>query len=165
MKKDDDFKISKRVRAKLKDRAALRKELAAGKSAQDILGFSDQTVNKLYHAAHQLLEHQRYTDAANAFVFLVTLNPYRPHYWMGLGASLQFCHEYESAIDAYEMAALYKVEDPLPYFYLAKCLFAIHDRRSALQAIDLAIEYAEDKDEYAELKLDAIRAKKVLLNS
>ena len=142
----DEFKISKRIRNKLKRKDLLRKELSNGKSAQEILEFSDETLGKFYRAAHQLLEHQRYEDAANAFIFLVTLNPYHPEYWMDLGAALQLCKNYEEAIDAYEIAAIYNIENPLPYFYLAKCLFAIHDRPSALQAFDLAIEYADDKE-------------------
>ena len=56
--------------------------------------------------------------------------------------STQLCHEYEAAIDAYELAAICDISSPIPYFYLAKCLFAIHDRESALKALDLAIETA-----------------------
>lgn len=124
MKKDEfeEFKISKKVREKLKNKEFLKKELAAGKSAQQILGFSDKAMLKFYEAAHTLLEHQRHKDAANAFLFLATLNPYKPDYWIGLGMALQLLHDYEPAIDAYEMAAIYNVENPIPYFYLAKCL-------------------------------------------
>src|SRR5262249_33164463 len=143
--KDDtlgEFKVSKKVREKLKNKKLLKKELAKGKSAQEIMGFSDETMAKFYGAAYKLFENRRYLDAANAFLFLVTLNPYNHDYWLGLGMATQLSHDYESAIDAYEMAAVCKVDSPVPYFYLAKCLFAMHDRESALQALDLAIEYA-----------------------
>lgn len=163
---DDDlgeFKISKKMQEKLKNRALLKKELAAGKSAQEILGFSNETMAKFYKAAYHLFENKRHIDAANAFLFLVTLNPYNHEYWLGLGMATQLSGDYESAIDAYEMAAITESESPIPYFYLAKCLFAIHDRESALQALDLALEYAEDKSEYSELKQQALAARKLLL--
>ena len=159
----EEFKLSKKAKEKLKDKALLKRELAAGKSPQEILGFSDETMAKFYKAAYQLFEGKRYTDAANAFLFLVTLNTHNHDYWLGLGMSTQLSGDFESAIDAYEMAAITDVESPVPYFYLAKCLFAIHDRESALQAIDLALEYAADKDEYVELRQQAQTARTLLL--
>jgi hypothetical protein len=54
---------------------------------------------------------------------------------------------------------------PVPYFYLAKCLFAIHDRESALQALNLAIESAGELEEYTELKQQAEMAKEILLKN
>jgi type III secretion system low calcium response chaperone LcrH/SycD len=158
-----EFKISKKIKEKLKDREWLKKQFAAGKTAQDILGFSDQTMAKFYHAAYRLFEHRHHLDAANAFLFLVTLNPHNHDYWLGLGMSTQLCGDYEAAIDAYEMAAITDIESPVPYFYLAKCLFAIHDRESALQALDLALEYADDRAEYVELKQQAKAARTLLL--
>lgn len=164
--KDDDlseFRLSEHVKAKLKNKQLLKTELAEGKTAQEILEFSQETMAKFYHAAYLLFEHQRYQDAANAFFFLATLNPNQHDYWLGLGMSTQMCHDYEAAIDAYELAALCDISSPVPYFYLAKCLFAIHDRESALQALDLAIETANDLEEYAELKEQAEIAKNRLL--
>lgn len=158
-----EFKLSKKVKEKLKNKALLKKELAAGKTAQEILEFKNETMAKFYKAAYHLFEHKRYTDAANAFVFLVTLNPHNHDYWLGLGMSTQMCGDYEAAIDAYEMAAVIDSESPVPYFYLAKCLFAIHDRESALQALDLALEYADDRSDYIELKQQALAARKLLL--
>ena len=163
--KDDlsEFRLTEKTKEKLKNKKLLRKELAEGKTAQEIMGFSAETMAKFYQAAYQLFEHKRYTDAANAFLFLATLNPHNHDYWVGLGMATQMCHEYEAAIDAYELAALADFSSPVPYFYLAKCLFAIHDRESALQALDLAIETADELPEYADLKKQALLAKEKLL--
>lgn len=120
---------------------------------------------KFYGAAYRLFEHQKYTDAANAFLFLATLNPYHHEYWVGLGMATQMNGDYEAAVDAYEMAAICKIDSPVPYFYLAKCLFAMHDRESALQALDLAIEYSNDLPEYAELQIQASKARALLLKN
>ncbi len=164
MENDDlsEFKLSKKIKEKLKNKKLLKKELSEGKSAQQILGFSDSTMGKFYNAAYTLLEHKRYEGAANAFLFLATLNPHNHDYWLGLGMATQLNKDYESAIDAYELAALNDFSNPIPFFYLAKCLFAIHDRESAIQALDLAIETAADIDEYAELKQQAEEAKRIL---
>lgn len=165
MKNDDigEFKISKKAKAKLKNKTLLKKQIAQGKSAQEILGFSDETMAKFYGAAYRLFEHRRYVEAANAFLFLATLNPYNHDYWVGMGMCSQLIKDYETAIDAYEMAAICRIDSPVPYFYLAKCLFALHDRDSALQALELAIEYAENHTEFTELKNQAETAKKLLL--
>lgn len=160
-----EFKLSEKAKAKLRNKKLLKQELAEGKTAQEIIGFSHETMAKFYHAAYVLFEHKRYEDAANAFLFLATLNPHNHDYWVGLGMATQLCHDYEAAIDAYELAALSDISNPVPYFYLAKCLFAIHDRESALQALDLAIETADELPEFAELKQQAIAAKDILMKS
>lgn len=159
----DEFKISKKTKAKLKDKKWLKKEFAKGRAAQDILGFSNETMAKFYGAAYRLFEHRKYVDAANAFLFLVTLNPYNHDYWLGLGMAAQMTGDFDAAVDSYEMAAACEVTNPVPYFYLAKCLFAMHDRDSAIQALDLALEHAEDIPEYAELKRQAFKAKILLM--
>ena len=161
----EEFKLSKKAKEKLKDKALLKRELAAGKTPQEILGFSNEIMAKFYRAAYSLFEGKRYTDAANAFLFLVTLNTHNHDYWLGLGMATQMTGDFEAAIDAYEMAAMTDTESPVPYFYLAKCLFSSHDRDSALQALELALEYAADREEYADLKEQALAAKELLLKS
>lgn len=161
----DEFKLSKKAKEKLKNKELLKKELAKGKTPQEILGFKEETMAKFYRAAYRLFEHKRYADAANAFLFLVTLNTHNHDYWLGLGMSAQLSGDYEGAIDAYEMAAVTDVESPVPYFYLAKCLFAIHDRESALQALDLAIEYADGQARFTDLIQQARAAKALLLKN
>lgn len=156
------FNLTSRAKAKLADTERLKKEIAAGKSAQEILEFSDEAMAKFYGAAYQLFQYKKYPDAANAFLFLVTLNPYNFDYWLGLGMATQMCNEFDAAIDAYEMAAICKVDSPVPYFYLAKCFFAIHDRDNALTSLDLALEYSEENEEYADLRNQALAAKKIL---
>lgn len=158
------FQLSKEIKEKLKDKQVLEKELAAGQSPQEILNLSEEEMAKCYRAAYLLFEEKHYEEAADAFFFLATLNSDRSDYWLGLGMSTQLQHDYEAAIDAYELAALCDLSSPVPYFYLAKCLFAIHDRESALQALNLAIETAGDSSEFSDLKIKAEEAKKMLLD-
>lgn len=163
--KDDflEFRLSPEVKRKLQDKEMLKNELAEGKSAQEIVGYSEETMSKFYKAAYHLFENRHYEGAANAFLFLATLNPYNYEYWLGLGMATQMYGDYSAAVDAYEMAAISDPVNPVPYFYLSKCFFALHERKEALQALDLAVEYAGDLEQYSELKEQALLAKKILM--
>lgn len=159
----DEVSLQTQIKQKLTDIEHFKKELTEKPTAQEALEISNEFMAKLYQVACDLFEQKRYEDSSHAFLFLATLNSHNHDYWVGLGMSTQLCHAYETAIDAYELAALCDISSPVPYFYLAKCLFAIHDRESALQALDLAIETAGESDEYAELKQQAEAAKEILL--
>lgn len=158
-----EFHLSDAVREKLCNKSHIINELKGGKKGQEIIEFSDETMQKLYKNACHLLEEKKYSEASCAFLFLGALSTQDEKNWIGLGMSLQFEHDYETAIDAYEMAALCDVDNPIPYLYLAKCFFAIHERDSALQAFDMAIEKAEGKEQYAVIKEQAEQAKKLLI--
>jgi type III secretion system low calcium response chaperone LcrH/SycD len=158
----NEFKLSKEIKKKLKNKKQLKKDFSEGKTPQEIVGYSDETMAKFYKAAYHLFENRHYRDAADAFLFLVTLNAYNHDYWLGVGMSSQMLGDFDLAVDAYEMAAICSMENPIPYFYLAKCLFAMHDRSSAIQALDLAIEYSAELPEYADLKNQALAALKLL---
>ncbi len=164
MRKSNPNKLvfSAEAKAKLKEREPLRKELKEHKSPQEILGISDDTITHFYMTARKLFENHQFIEAADAFLFLTLINSNNHVYWLGLGMSTQMSGNFESAIDAYEMAAIHEIEDPTPYFYLAKCLFAIHERQSALQALDTAILYAGESPEYEDLKIRAIEVKNLL---
>ena len=49
-----EFKISKKAKEKLKDQKKLHEELAQGKSAQEVMGFTDEAMAEFYKAACQL---------------------------------------------------------------------------------------------------------------
>lgn len=153
------------IRNKLNKIDLVKAELSQGRSAQEVLGLSYEQMAAFYRKALQLFNEKSYAEAADAFLFLAYMNLENHDYWLGLGMATQMCHDYEAAIDAYELAAIYDLSSPVPYFYLAKCLFAIHDHTSALEALDMAIEASKDRVEYAELLEQAIHAKEVLVRA
>lgn len=153
-----EFMTSKPVQAKLKKEGYLQEELSKGISVEQILEIPPILMQKLHKAACHLFETHKYAAATDGFLFLIALNAYQHEYWIGLGMATQMCGEFESAVDAYEMAAIYNPENPVPYFYLAKCLFAMHERQSALLALDMAINYAQEVPKYQELKHQALEA-------
>lgn len=156
--KISELLLSKKTQAKLENEKEVQKELAEGKNIDDILEISPDQMQILYKAACHLFEEHHYADAADAFLFLITLNFQNSQFWIGLGMSTQMSGNFESAIDAYELAAIYEPENPIPYFYLAKCLFAMHERQSASLALEMAIQYAGDIEQFQELKTKALEA-------
>jgi len=164
-KKKSLFPLSAEVREILQNEGFLKDSLATGKNGYEIVGWSELEQAELYGAAYGLFKDERFQEAADAFFFLVAMNPNHPEFWLGLGMALQKLGDYEQAVDAYEVSATCKLDNPVPYFYLAKCFFAIHERDSALEALNLAIEYSGEIPEYGDLKKEAIAAKTLLLQA
>jgi len=158
-----EFLLSPDAKERLRDRKGLQSALDKGKSGQEIVGFSDEAMAKFYGAAYAIFEREEYEEAEDAFLFLATLNPNIYDHWLGLGMARQMGKKFEEAIDAYELAAIHQLDSPVPYFFLGKCFFAIHERDSALYALELAIEYAAEIPAYEELKSEALAAKEILL--
>lgn len=157
-----NYHISPEILRQLSDKNWVQKQLSEGNSVQKMMGFNDETMNQFYATACKIFENKNYDDASKAFLFLVTINPYHYDYWLGLGAATQHCHDYEAAVDAYEMAAICQLDNPIPYFHLANCLFAMHDRDSALKAIEMVLEYSNDNADFSDLRQKAMAAKGVL---
>lgn len=133
-------------------------------SIQKEMGFSDDTMARFYQAARAAFVAKHYADAADAFVFLIGMNPSNADYWIGYGMASQMNRDFDSAVDSYESAALCELDNPIPYMYLGKCLFAMHERDNALAAFQLAVEYAGTRPEFRALKKAASKARDLLLN-
>jgi type III secretion system low calcium response chaperone LcrH/SycD len=158
-----NFKIKPSVIKRLRDGSLAKKVLVKQIPVQEAVGFSEEAMAKFYAAAHGLFVAKHYADAADAFLFLVGLNPNKSDYWIGLGMGSQMNRDFYGAIDCYETAAMCELDYPVPYLYLGKCLFALHERETALAAFQLAIEYAGNIKEFHELKNVALKARDVLL--
>lgn len=147
-----DFKIPEEALEKMRDPAHIKKQVDEGKTFQEILGYTSDAMDKFYEAAHQLFQKQQYEEAADAFVFLTTLNPKVHSYWLGLGMSEQLIGEHDAALMAYGMAILTNMENPLPHYHSASCYQALLDKNSAIISLELAIRQSHGKEEYALIK-------------
>lgn len=163
MSKQNPFEIDPNLPKKLELTSFKFSNISQGKRIQELVGFSDEEMDTFYVAAGDLYNEHKYADAVDAFLFLATLSPNHGEYWIGLGMSLQRCEHHEEAVSAYELAAICNLDDPVSYFHLSKCLFAMHERDNALQAIELAIELSEDREEYDELHHQALVARTIIL--
>lgn len=101
-------------------------------------------IKKWSKKAYKLLEDGRFDEASDCFLFLTTLYPKDSLLWLGLGIAEQQLSRFEEALSAYEMAAACDFDAPLPYYYMAKCCFSLHDRPAALKAIDMTLEMCEE---------------------
>lgn len=159
----EEFGIPEQVLSKLRDNNWVGEQLREGKTFQDMLNFSDSTMDQFYSKARHLFQIQRYEDASNAFVFLTTLNPYHYAYWIGLGMSDHLLQEYENALIAYAMASLCDPENPFPHYHAAACYQLTNDRENALLALEMVIRCCGNTFGFADMKSKAISAKSMLL--
>ena len=148
----EEFSIPEDALERLRDPEVLRQYVDEGKTFQEIIGYEEQTMVKFYGAARHIFEKGRYYDAANAFTFLTTLNPYVHEYWLGLGMSEQMIEEYESALVAYAMATMTDMGNPIAHYHTGTCYYRLGDNASAIIALELAIEQAAEVEEHAEIK-------------
>lgn len=139
---------------KIHDPEFIRRQVVEGKSFQEILGYTEAAMEQFYTAGRNLFLRQEYKKAADAFIFLTTLNPYVHSYWLGLGMSEQLEGMYQGALLAYMMAILTDMENPIAHYHSATCYIALGDEKSAVASLESAIACAE-KPEYSSLKLQA----------
>jgi type III secretion system low calcium response chaperone LcrH/SycD len=164
MEKDnlDEYHIPKDALEKLKDPEVIRRQVKEGKTFQEIIGYSQEAMEKFYTSAHQLFLKEEYQKSADAFVFLTTLNPYVHNYWLGLGMSEQLNENYQGALLAYAMAILTDIENPITHYHSGNCYHALNDIANALQSFEMTIRCASDNPLYENVKERATRAKEQL---
>lgn len=160
----EEYRIPEEAIERLRDPEVIRRQMEEGKTFQEIIGYSNQTMDKFYQIAHGLFQQQEYSQAADAFVFLTTLNPYTHNYWLGLGMSEQLSGSYQGALLAYAMAILTDIENPVAHYHSASCYRAVGDRRSALQSLKMALRCAEESEGFDYIKAQAASAMQVLEN-
>ena len=164
MELPEELKIPDDVLERLENPETLRRCINEAKSLQEIIGYSDELMEKLYGAAYSVFQEGRYYEAQDGFLFLTTLNPYVYAYWLGLAMSYQLLEEYEQAALAYECASGAEPESPLPYYYLAGCHLYLNEYEEALDAIKMLRKKCENKPDYQYLIEKAHQAEKTILN-
>ncbi len=115
----ENFQIPREILDRLGDPLLLEKYVEEGRTFQDILGYSNEAMDRFYQIARSLLDSKKLKEASDAFLFLTTLNPHIPTYWLGLGMCEHLHEEYQRGLVAYGMASVSDREDPLPHYYSA----------------------------------------------
>lgn len=159
MENIERFKIPQEAVDKLRDPDVIRRYVAEGKTFQEIIGYSPEIMEEFYGLAYRLYSNQQYEDAADAFVFLTTLNPYVHNFWLGLGMAEQKREEYEGALIAYGMAGMTDPSNPISLFHSSHCYHLMGEYQSALDMMDRLIKQCGDQEEHAKLKADAAKAR------
>jgi tetratricopeptide (TPR) repeat protein len=121
------------------DPKKLRKFLAKGHSIQECFGFETEGLAQAYEVATDYFSHDNFDHAADILLFLITIAPFIPCYWVALGMAEQRRGDLESASNAYLMGLEPTVPDLSPYLYAADCLRRIHSPDEAIEILEEAI--------------------------
>lgn len=105
----------------------------------DVCGFSPERMRQFYTCASRFIRDRHYQAAADAFLFLTTVDPGQFDYWVGLGLAEQHLQHYELALSAYCTAAVLDLDDPTPHLQAAECYLARRKLHKANVCLDLAI--------------------------
>jgi type III secretion system low calcium response chaperone LcrH/SycD len=126
--------------------------LKKGGTLQKMYQMTDSDIEMMFVAASRYMGRQEYEDAADAYLFLTFLNPYRTDFWIGLGEASRLSEQLDRAIDAYQMASHYDAEDPRPYFHAGSCMIRKESYGEALHQMMLAVEHCQGKDEFGSMR-------------
>ncbi len=119
---------------------------------QERLGIADSILDNYYMAATLYLQEKQWDAARDCFTFLVFLNPYFYHFWLGLGIALQSMSLYEEAFVSYALAGALDPEDPSSFANAVQCAIALNDKDLAAYVHQKAVACCANKAEHAALK-------------
>ncbi|CAM2005062.1 SycD/LcrH family type III secretion system chaperone [Acanthopleuribacter pedis] len=126
--------------------------LTKGGTLADIRGLSAEDMDVIYSMAFNLYNHGKYKDAEDVFKFLCFMDHMERKFLMGLAACRQMQKNYEGAVQAYSLAAVYDIEDPKAHLHAGDCFLALERYAEAESALAAAIHWAGDKPENKESK-------------
>lgn len=138
------FRLGDQGRKILDDPEAFTDQLAKGIPIFQIMGFTEEVLGKFYEAACHLVMEKSYTEAKDAFFFLVTIAPYFSQCWLGLGYCYLQCGENEAAIIACSRALDLDPSNADHYLTFARIFIQMKDFAKAKQVCDLGIVYAAE---------------------
>lgn len=125
--------------------AKIVEALAQGADAATIRGLTETQLEAVYGLGSILYEQKKFEQAEQVFAWLVREKPISARFLKALGAARQMMERYESALDAYGLAAVIDLDDPTPSLHAAECLLHLNEVDRARQALDAASEQAGDK--------------------
>ena len=128
------------------------KMLKQGMSPKDAMGVNDTYLENVYAQAYRLYNTGKYAEATHLFRILIMLNAMEPKYMLGLAACFHMLKEYNNAIQTYTMYTALDPQSPIPHYHTSDCFIQMKDYLSAMICLELAIERAGDKPEYAKMK-------------
>ena len=136
-----------------------RKELVqlieSGCTLRDIQGLTNENMEGLYALAYSEYNQGKYDKAQELFQLLCQLDHLEKKYWVGLGATRQMLKDYSNAIDAYSVAVMFDLNDPVPPMHAAECHLASGNREEAVSGFQYAIDAAGSRPQYQPIKSQA----------
>jgi type III secretion system low calcium response chaperone LcrH/SycD len=111
----------------------------------------------IYAAASASYEAGDYEKASLLFSSLTQSAPFEEAHWRGLASSKQMLLDYEAALHAWSIVALFNEQDPWIHFHAAECLLSVGQNSEARKALDMADARLKDDDEELRDKIELLR--------
>lgn len=127
-----------------------------GMSPKDAMGVNQSVLENIYAQAYRLYNTGKYAEATHLFRILIMLNAVEPKYMLGLAACFHMLKEYNNAIHTYTMCSALDPHNPIPQYHTSDCFIQLKDHLSAMICLELAIDRAGNKPEYAKMKERAL---------
>lgn len=124
--------------------------------AAQLKGLSPATLETMYSIAHSMYESNQFQKAREIFQTLTMLDHFEFKYFFGLASSYQMERNYRMAIESYGLCYILQPNDPLIPFHCGYCHLMLKDFEAAESGFYAAMEWAEEKPEYADLKERAL---------
>ncbi|WP_213318176.1 SycD/LcrH family type III secretion system chaperone [Chlamydiifrater volucris] len=105
---------------------------------QKIFNVSDEELELIYKEAYQAYLDRNYPESTLTFRWLIFFNPFISKFWFSLGASLQMEKNFEKAIHAYAVTAIFRNKDPYPHYYAHICYKLLNVEPEATKALNMA---------------------------
>ena len=128
------------------------KMMIQGMAPKDAMGVSNSYLENVYAQAYRLYNTGKYVEATHLFRILIIMNAMEPKYTLGLAACFHMLKEYYNAIQTYTMCSALDPENPIPHYHSSDCFIQMKDYLSAMICLELAIDRAGDKPQYAKMK-------------
>ncbi|MCB1112444.1 MAG: SycD/LcrH family type III secretion system chaperone [Chlamydiales bacterium] len=132
----------------------LVKQLAADESGVSAIAeLSQESKDALYAVAYSHYQSGKYKEAVVFFQLLTGVDTLNASYWKGLAATFQMMKDFERAVEAYSIVAIFdeKEVDPMPHYHAAQCLHSLGQLERGMQALKSANAVAKKDKKYQEL--------------
>ncbi len=139
--------------------AIFSEKMAQGHTLQDFGQIDDNTLEVLYTAATRLLDRDQFDGAADAFSFLLGINPQMAAFWLGLGAAEYNRGHFKEALAAYTKAIEATPYDPATLLTISRCYTELGELNKAIDTLDETLTAIDESQQFLEWKED-IQAEK-----
>lgn len=141
--------------------------LSKNKIVQDLLGFSGDSLGKLFETAIAFLRQHRFDEAVQGFQLLSRVNPFVSDFWLGLGLAHQGQGSFEQALSAYLVAETMDPMRPDLYAYAIDCCLEMRNIPQAQAIVNLGTFYAnkQKRNEEGKILLTTIKELQARINA
>lgn len=141
--------------------ALLEKMATEKKTIQEILEIKPSLLEEIYAMAYGYYESGKYKESASLFQLLIGIAPKNYKFLFGFGASYYQLGDFDAAILAF-YAAVQREPHPESAYYLALIHTKLGQTQEALLAVEMALEYAKNKEEHRSIRERCLLIKKTL---